>query len=302
MDERILDDEDERIIKVKKTKEDVIEDVVDALAASAEEEEVETEIQLDFPETDEYDEDLVGLTPEQLQAELARREEARKMAEEKCAELVAEGEALINEGLFEEAEPFFVQALVYADSDLAKRGLWAARTENFAKTDVFYQEEIATEVSQTDEQTHAFLMEKVGERLQAERRALEEEAAPLRETVMQKRGERRSAFRANRNYYVPRFFTWFALFIVSLAGVFVGVGNLVRTRSDWPLILICVCAGLCAVFLTVTLLYTRKLVVAQRLCRDNEKLSATEEGAILQEMEEKIEHLTLVLDGEQSEE
>ena len=67
MEERLIDKDESRKIKIKHTAEG--EDVVDALAPDGEEEAVEeeeTDYIVELPEEDEeYDEDLVGLTPSQ---------------------------------------------------------------------------------------------------------------------------------------------------------------------------------------------------------------------------------------------
>ena len=76
MEERIIDDEYGRGIRLKKTKEGYV-DVTDELAEGGEEYEDAEEVAFEFPvlDTDEDDEDLVGLSPE----EAARvREKIRK--------------------------------------------------------------------------------------------------------------------------------------------------------------------------------------------------------------------------------
>ena len=55
------------------------------------------------------------------------------------------------------------------------------------------------------------------------------------------------------------------------------------------------------VFLVITLIFTRELLVANRLVRDNERLTSTEDGAYLAELEERLSCLHDVLDDEEEE-
>ena len=75
MEERIIDDEYGRGIRLKKTKDGFV-DVTDELAENGEYEEDGEEIAFEFPvlETDEDDEDLVGLSPEEAAALRKRKE------------------------------------------------------------------------------------------------------------------------------------------------------------------------------------------------------------------------------------
>ncbi len=302
MEERILDEEEGRTIRVRRTADGAIADVTDALAEEREQTE-ETEVVLDVPDgTDEYDEDLVGLTPEQLKKELERRERAAREAEEKRDELISEGEALMQENDFAGAETFFAQALVYdGGSELARRGLWRARTAEFTDAECFLDDETATEASQEEESVRAYLLERAGEELREARARREAEAAPLRATVTEKRDARRGAFRENRKYYLIRFCVAFAIALAAVIGAGVSAGFLTRTQDASPVVALCVSAGIALIALCVSLVFLRKLIVAGRLCRDNERLTATEEGARLYELEREIENLRLVLEGAHAE-
>lgn len=296
MERRVLEEDELRTIKVKRNAEGGIDDVVDPLAEDVGEDE-ELIIEIPEPESDEYDEDLVGLTPEQLKAELARREQAEKEAMQKRDELIKEGQARLSEEDFEGAVAFFEQATLYdSESEEATRGLWLARTRNFTDDAPFYKEETALLVAQSDDQMKAFLREQVGERLSLKRAELEEQAAPLRERVAEGQNERRGAFQANRAYYLLRFSIFAVLAVAFAVGCAVSASFLVRTTGSAPLICLICFAALTLVSLIVTLLFSRKLVVANRLCRANERLSSTEEGAQLEELEQTLDCLKLVLD------
>ena len=205
-------------------------------------------------------------------------------------------------GSFAEAESLFDQAVALdRESVGAHCGLWAARTENFTKTDAFYDETNALEAAQAPEEAREFLLSKTGERLREERAALEKETAPLRERVLAEREERRSAFRANRNYYLVRVLAFAATLLVALIGVAVSAAYIVRTTSILPIVLVGVFALVALVALIVALVFLRGLIVALRLCRENEDPASTEDGARLAEAELKLRCLADVLDGAQEE-
>ena len=86
MEERIIEDEG-RTIKVKKNAVGGIEDAVDDTAPTegdtqnnASDAEDEVEFAVDYPD-EEYDDDMVGLTPTQLKKAQEERERARERAE-----------------------------------------------------------------------------------------------------------------------------------------------------------------------------------------------------------------------------
>lgn len=296
MERRVLEEDELRTIKVKRNAEEGIDDVLDPLAEEGIEDE-ELIIEIPEPESDEYDEDLVGLTPEQLKAELARREQAEREAMQKRDELIKEGQTRLSEEDFEGAIAFFEQAVLYdSESEEATRGLWLARTRNFTDDTPFYEEETALEVSQANDRTKAFLREQVGERLSVKRAELEAQAAPLREKVTEGQNARRGAFQENRKYYLLRFSIFTALAVAFAVGCAVSASYLVRTTGSAPLVCLICFAALTFVSLIVALLFSRKLVVAVRLCRANERLSSTEEGAKLEELERTLGCLKSVLD------
>ena len=295
MEERIIDDP--RKIKITRTAAGGVGDATDELAPDAERE--EEEIVLDLPEGDDYDEDLVGLSPTQLQEELKRREKAAEEARAERDKLLAEAERALAAGDYAAAEPFFSQAMFYDPGCFrAHEGVWIARTRNFKDTEPFYDLSNAEEVSNAPAEVKAFLREKAGAELREARRAMEEEAAPLRETFSRAQEERRGAFRSNRKYYLVRFSVFAALFALCLLGAGISAYFIVRTTTIIPVALTIAFGALALVMAVVMFVFLRKLVIAVRLCRDNEMLSSTEEGQRLSELENRILCLKLVLDDE----
>ncbi len=300
MEERIIDRE--REIKIKRKREG--DDAVDALAADETEDEIpEEELEIEFPEGEEYDEDLVGLTPSQLKEELARREKALSEAREESKKLAALGEEKLAEGSYDEAESLFGQATVYdIENAEAGKGLWRARTKNFTDYEAFYRAEFAEELSLASEEVRAFVLKEAGERLVAERETYRSEAEPLKEKVEENMERRRGYFRDNRRYYLIRYGIFFALFCACLLGAAISASFLYTTTSIAPIVLISSFGGVALVMAALAIVFSRKLLVAHRLCRENEKLSSTEEGARLAYLQSRLECLAWVLDGAQAEE
>ncbi len=293
MEERLMDDP--RKIKVKRNAVGGVEDATDELAP---EEEVEIDLseeELILPE--ELDEDLIGLAPSQLEKELERR---KKEAEEAAAErdkLLSEGEELLKKQKYGDAEPLFSQALVYdPDCTRAREAIWLCRTRNFTQTDPLYEREYAEEFAEEDPAVKGILREKLGEKLKEERDAFEEEAAPLREKVRGVQRERRGAFLANRNYYRGRLLVFVAIFCAFVIAMSICGAQIVHVRVNTPVYLAIAFGALALLDLIPIIFLSRKFVVAQRLVKENETLSSTEDGARLEELETALETLALYLE------
>lgn len=295
MEERLMDDP--RKIKVKRNAVGGIEDATDELVPEGEEVELEIpEEELILPDG-ELDEDLVGLAPSQLEKELERR---KKEAEEAAAErdkLLAAGEDLLKKQKYEEAEPLFAQALVYdPECKRAEEAVWLCRTQNFTQTDSLYRREYAEEFSDADPAVKRLLWEKLGEKLKEEKESFEEEAVPLREKVRGAQKERRGAFLANRNYYRWRLLVFVAIFCALVVAMSICGAQIVHVRVNTPVYLTIVFGALALLDLIPVIILSRKFVVAQRLVRDNEKLSSTDDGERLEELETALETLSLYLE------
>lgn len=292
MEERLIDAEEK--IKLRRTQ-DGETDAVDA-RDGAEDEEVEAEILFDFPE-DEYDDDLVGLTPSQLKEELEKREKARKEAIEESLKLVSEGERMLAEGNFEGAASAYEQATVYdAENADALRGLWTARTHNFTQIEPLYNEEYAEAIA-SREDARLLVTAHLGEKLRAARKEYAAEEETLRPEVEAAQSERREGFAANKRYYVIR--TCVTLFLMALfaIGTAISGDSILRTQSITPIVLTIVFGALTFAAFAVFAVYLTKLYAANRLCRENEKLSSTESGTRLAFLQERLHILALILDG-----
>lgn len=300
MEERLIDKDDERLIRIKKKADEV--DAEDATLPEREEEEpVEEEVLVTLPEDEEeYDEDLVGLTPSELAREKARRQKLEEEAKAECEKLVAAAEEELAGGAYDKAESFFAQAASYGfEEERVTKGLWTARTKNFTTTEPFYNEEYAEEFSALDDASKKFVREKVEKTLVKEREEIEKEEKELAPAVLEKQEERRQAFKANRKYYALRLLVSLAFLGMFAIATIVSSTFIVRTLSSVPLILTGVFGGLTLISFVISLVFFLKFTGANKLCRRNEKLSSTEDGARLEELRNKLDCLKLILEDEE---
>ncbi len=292
MEERMIKRDESR--EVKLTERGGETDAVDALAPEETvREEPAEEAVVSLP--DDYDEDLVGLTPTQLKEELERRERAKKAADAEYARLLSEGEARLGEGDYRGAEAFFLQASVYRDDPRAEEGVWAARTENYTSSACFFQKGVAQKFAEASEGARESLLGRMRESLKEELAECEREAEPIRARVEEGMQSRRGAFRANRRYYLVRFLAVLGCLAAFAVGCGVSAFFIPRTLSSAPVVLAAVFGGLSFAVLCVLVYFSRKLYVAVRLCSDNEKLSSTEEGTRLKELDARASALRTVL-------
>ena len=296
MEERILDDDESRGIKIKRTANGGT-DAVDGLA-EGDETLPEEELYIDLPD-EEYDEDLVGLTPTQLKEELERREKLKREAREESERLMASADEKLAAEKFADAELLYAQALVCdGENDAAAAGLWTARTKNFTDAEAVLAENVAEELA-ANETARALVAEKLGKDLLALRAAYAGEEAEIAPPFEKKQAERREAFAANRKYYLVRFSVFLFIAVLFCIGIGVSAYFIPRTRSDTPVIFVGVFAGLNLVSLAAAIVYARKLFVASGLYVQNEKLSSTETGARIAFLRERLHAIGLVLgDGE----
>lgn len=293
MEERLIDKDELRGVKKKRT--DGEEDVVDERSTDAEfPEEEADDYTLEF-DGEEYDEALVGLTPSQLKEELERRERLRAEAHAACEQHIAAGDEKFAAGDYPAAAEEFRAALGYEYAEAAEEKLFAAVTENYTNAQPLWERTNAEEFAAAGEACRSRVLDVFGETLRAERERTDAQAQPLRERVSAAQEERRAPFAANRRYYLARFLASLAALVVFAVGIAVSSGFLLRTQSNVPTILTIVFGVLTFAAFVFLVFFSRKLLVAVRLCRDNEKLSSTEEGAELEAMEEKIACIDLAL-------
>lgn len=311
MEERIIEDEG-RTIKVRRNALGGIEDATDgalpeggtAEGASSPDAgpggtQEDVEFAVDFPE-EEYDEDMVGLTPSQLKRAQEERERARREAEEARDKLISEGKKALSSLDYAAAEKFYSQALTYdGESAEALLGVWESRTQGFTDDSPFFIEENAEKFAGMSEEVRSSILERVESRLQDARQGILEEMRPLKAAVEEAREARRGALDANKRYYLVRTaaFGIAAVLFLALMGVFSAF--LLRTSGSWPAVCMAVFGGLALLCLIFLVVFLRGLVFALRLSHDNEKNEGTEDGRRLALLEREEHCLRLVLEGEE---
>ena len=284
MEERIIDDEYGRGVRLKKTKDGYV-DVTDELAEETEMEEVGEEVTFEFPmqDMDEDDEDLVGLSPEEAMELRKRKEEERAKRKAEYEKLCAEGEAFLNENSYAAAELKYEQALQLDElATEASVGYWRAKTEDFTNPDVLVGEyakegidsmEYDLGIQATDlirQEFHEKFVDKVAN--------LEAEEAPLQEEVEEKRLLRKTVLKKGLQKGIAIFSAGFIPFVIALVLTAV-YGLKINTVPDNRYVLpTIICGAVSFILFIVAVACLNTLLNAVRIYRKNEKLSSTEEG------------------------
>lgn len=323
MEERIIDDEYARGIRLKKTKDGYVDvtdelakerledenddtmaeepsgldpdsaetltgDRLDALDAFAEEDEGE-EVTFEFPDLEEDDEDLVNLTPEEAIALRKKKEEEEAARKAEYKRLCEEGEELLLTSSFKAAELKFEKALELAeDASAAAVGYWRAKTSDFAEPDIFMKEYLETGFESLENDLGEDAVEELRTRYKevfvSRLAVLEEEEAPLGQEVETKQEKRRAVLKKRISAARKRFiFT--ALPALALLVLTIVFALKITTRPDGLFVyLTAASGGLFALCFVVFGIFTNKFVNALRINRANEDLSSTEEGEKLLEL------------------
>ena len=285
MEERTVEDEYGRGIRLRKTADGYV-DVTDELAkdADGDYEDVE-EIAFEYPvlETDEDDEDLVALSPEEA-AKLRREKEA---AEEKrkadYAQACKEGDVLLESGSFKAAELKFEKALnLDEEATDACVGYWRAKTADFTQPDVLIEEYAEAGIESLEFDLGIAAVDKIkgkyGEVFRRRVRELEEEEKPLLADVEEKQAKRREVLskRLKRSTLVFCIAAIPTVALLVLTLVF-GMKNFTTLGDEYitPTIVLAVAFFVCFI---AFILVTNKWINDFRIRRANERLASTEEG------------------------
>ncbi len=305
-EERIIDDEYGRGVKLRKTKDGFVDVTDEALdkASDGETPEIDgetgEEISFAFPVLDgeEDDEDLVGLTPEQAAALRKQKLEAAARRREEYEQHLAAGNTLLTTGSFHAAELEFEKALQLDDpATEASVGYWRAKTADFTNPDVLIEEYVVAGIEslEYDLGYEAAEIIKKDYRSVFEKRVAEltAEEEPLSVQVAAKQEKRRAILKERRKKSIIGFVAVGVptLVCIILAVVF-GLRNF-STPSDKyvPVTIVLVAAS--AVLFIVFALFTNKMINTFRIYRTNEKLTSTDEGERLSEI---MEYKDLYLD------
>ncbi len=295
-EERIIDDEYGRGVRLRKTKEGFV-DVTDELVETpSEAEEVGEEISFAFPmvDTDEDDEDLVGLSPEEAAELRKQKEEAAERLFADYTQAVAEGNELLQTGSYHAAELKFEKALgLDPVATEASVGYWKAKTANFSNPDVLIDEytEQGLEEMEYDlgyEALEAIKKEYHGV-FQNRYEELKAKEEPLFLEVSSKQERRRVILQERRKKKLLAFILGAVPTLVCLVlTVIFGLKNF-STPDNTYIPVTLVLGGVTLVGLFVSLGLGNRLANACKIYAQNELLESTEEGAELKEIMERMD-------------
>lgn len=295
-EERIIDEEYGRGIRMKKTKDGYV-DVTDELAEDADDtqetavEEMADEVTFEFPDMEEDDEDLVGLSPEEAMALRKKKEEEARQKREEYEKLVAEGEALLAEGSFKAAELTFEKALgLDPIATAASVGYWRAKTEDFKDPDVLIDEYIEAGYENLEfdlgYEAVEIIKAQFAPAFQSRYDELTEEETPLAEEVEEMQERRRSVLKPRLKKAGIAFACGTAALLIAIfCAVMFGMKNFTVNDNRYILPTIIASAVSVVVFIVFGV-FTNKFINAGRIYRQNERLSSTEEGERLEEIGE----------------
>lgn len=285
MEERIIDDEYGRGVRLKKTKEGYV-DVTDESDETQDvtDEEYGEEVNFAFPIMDgEDDEDLVGLSPQEAAEVIRRKEEERAARVAEYERLCAEGEELMQTGSFRAAELKFEKALELDElATKASVGYWRAKTKEFEDADVLVDEYVDEGVESMEYdlgiQATDLIRQDYHEKFKAGLRALEEEEMPLQKEVEEKRAFRKEILKKGLKKGIIIFAAGVIPFLIAAIVTVTFATKLTSTPDNRYVLPTAICGGIAFVLFIVSVACFNKFYNALRIYRKNEKLSSTEEG------------------------
>lgn len=296
MEERIVDEEIGRKIKVKKLQDggrDVVEDLPEEEVQEPVEgeETTEDEVTFEIPEMDEDDEEMACLSPEEAAALRKKKMEEAAARRAEYEQKVAEGESLLAEGDFAAAESVFEKALYLDDvATEASVGYWRAKTENFANPDVLIGEYVEPGYENLEYdlgyEAVEIIKKEYGDAFKRRYDALTEEETPLAEEVYAAQERRRAILKPRKKKSGIAFAIAAIPFLAALVLTIVfGLKNF--TVRENTFIMPTIIAGAVSVVAFIVFgVFTNRFINACRIYRENERINATEDGARLEEIAE----------------
>ncbi len=305
MEERIIDDEYGRGVRMKKTNDGYV-DVTDELAQDndLQNDDVADEVAFEFPvlDTDEDDEDLVGLSPAEALALRKKKEEEEAARFAEYQRLCAEGDALLETGSFHAAELKFEKALALDKEAVdASVGYWRAKTNDFANPDVLVGEyaEASIESLEFDLGYKAtdIIREKYRATFEKRFKELTEEEKPLAEEVETKQARRRQILKKRiKKSAIFAAVAALPTIVLLILTIVVGLKNFEVRGSEYVLPTIALGVGFFITFVAFLLL-ANKFINDMRMRKANDDLSATDAGAKLVQIRDYKEIYARLLDG-----
>ena len=296
MEERIIDDEYGRGVRLKKTKDGYV-DVTDEMAEgdNPEMEEGE-EISFEFPTLEDYDteednEELVDLSPEEAERFMREKAEALERRRNEYERTCEQGKKLLESGSYHAAELEYEKALqLDEEATEASVGYWRAKTSDFTDPDVLAAEyaEAGIESLEYDLGYEAADIIKKDYRAAFEKRVAEltEEETPLRAKFEEKQDARREVLASRKlRWGVAFVLTVIPVIAALIATLVVGLKNF-STREGEYIVPTIVLAGVSILLFIGFMVVTNKYINAGRMYRLNERLSSTPDGVRLLEITE----------------
>lgn len=295
MEERMIDEEYGRGVRLKRTKDGFV-DVTDELCENGEAAEQDgEEIVFQFPDEEPVfegeGEEYAELSPEEAAALKKKKEEEAAARLAKYQALCQEGDTQLAEGKFEEAENTFAKALDYDDeATAASVGYWRAKTENFAEPDVLIDEYVEAGIQTLEFDlgyaAAAIIKKEYREVFEKKVQELTAEEEPLAEKVyaVQERRREKVHFRMKKSGIAMGISALPTLCCLILAIVF-GL-KIVSTPENTfvlPTIILGVAFVVCFVIFGT---FANKFINDCRMNAKNEDLSETDDGARLLEIQE----------------
>ncbi len=302
MEERMIDDEYGRGIRLKKTQDGYV-DVTDELAEENEvlDEEGAEEIAFEFPMLEEDDEELEGLSPEEAIELRKKKEEEAKARREEYERLCKEGNELLKTQSYKAAELKFENALQKdAIATDASVGYWRAKTADFSDPDVLIEEYLEAGFESLEYDLGYEAVEKIKQDYKHvfEQRIeeLAEQEKPLEEVVLGKQEKRRAIIKERIKKSLKNFIITVIPVLITLVLTIV-FATLIRSTPDGRFIWFTVGGGvLFVVSFCIFGGFANKLINDYRINSENEDLSSTEDGANLLEVREYKELYERFLD------
>jgi len=298
MEERTLDDDIEKGLKLKKKEELDGEAVTDADETATEDSSENGDIVLDIPVVDEENEELADMTPEQAAAYIKQKEEEQAKLLEQKDDLKAEALAAEEAGEEDRAEELYYNILELDPSDLmANVGYARKLTKDFSVYDDFdsVKELYKKGVDNASEDFTAAVKDSCEANIRAEADVLKKEEEELSAKVEEKRASRREAFKADCRKKRNSFLRRLVIFAVWLALAIIFAARISSTHTSTFLILAIVFGALDLFALVFLLIAANKFSTAAHRVKENEKDSATKDGRALIAVREKIDFLENII-------
>ena len=296
MEERIIDDEYGRGIRLKKTADGFV-DVTDELATNTDGEEEQTadEVSFEFPVfDDEEDEDLATLTPHAAIEYRTKKEEAAAKRKADYQTACAEGDALLESGEFAKAEQKFEQALQLDEvATHASVGYWRAKTENFAKPDVLADEYAEEGLESMEYDLGIDAVDEIRatykEAFQTRLNEIRAEVKPLAAVVEEKQEKRREVLSARLRKSIILFAIVFIPTVVGIVLTAVFGAKIPTTRENTYIMPTIIVGAISLLLFFTSIFFGNKMGNAIRIFSKNERVSSSVEGKRLVSLQANAE-------------